>query len=707
MRPHAGRLILALTLLGSLPAAAGQASEEPTRFSMIGEGCAPDGILRAERILPSLRPCAVEVAADGSISLVSAAGAATTMPSETTQGGWTEFARTWPHRRMNASMAYLPTAEMVVLYGGMACPGYTSCGPQGDTWTWDGSWWTRVQPALSPPPLHAAAMTYDAAREELVLFGGQTCVDTDCSLSSETWTFDGTTWEKQAPLVSPPASSASAMAYDPGSARVVLSGGCAQDRCPGLVGTWTWDGTTWELEDLLTPLPRYGAVAATDPDQGVVLFGGADVSGSSLGETWRWSGSTWTKLEPATSPPSRLLAGIVLDTSSDEVVVFAGSSSTCTLSCVGGYRSDMWIWDGETWTERTSATPARGGQGVTLAYDAARDAVVRFGGIGTFANAVGAPTTAHEVNTWLWDGERWTERLSTVPEERVHGAMGFHPEAGVNVLAGGYCVYTSTCDTWTWDGLAWKRLPDAPAPGPISRRALVPRQRTGSLLVALNDGVWSLDYDQHHDRWTWAAEPGGTLPQASNGLASGVDRHERLILFGAQICDSIPCSYSDRTWMWDGGSWSERSPASGTPPGRAFASMAADPGDQRTVMFGGLSQGGTVYYGDTWIWDGDAWTEGPAAGPPSRAFAPIAADPASGGVMVLGGLAGTPNHPVLGDQWLFDGQSWTQIDPAGGPVHRIEFAIAGYPPGPATLLFGGQDENPGYPMSDTWVWSGP
>jgi hypothetical protein len=42
-----------------------------------------------------------------------------------------------------------------------------------DTWTWDGSTWTKQAPTTSPPARIFASMAYDAATRNVVLFGGQ------------------------------------------------------------------------------------------------------------------------------------------------------------------------------------------------------------------------------------------------------------------------------------------------------------------------------------------------------------------------------------------------------------------------------------------------------------------------------------------------------------------------------------------------------
>jgi hypothetical protein len=94
--------------------------------------------------------------------------------------------------------------------------------------------WIQLAPAASPPARSAAAMAYDPATAQLVLFGGY-----DGSPHDDTWTWDGTTWTQQAPTVSPPARAEAAMAYDLATSQLVLFGGTQfahrQDD------TWTYE----------------------------------------------------------------------------------------------------------------------------------------------------------------------------------------------------------------------------------------------------------------------------------------------------------------------------------------------------------------------------------------------------------------------------------------------------------------------------------
>ena len=85
-------------------------------------------------------------------------------------------------------MAYDPTSDRIVLFGGAAGPQDRET-PFADTWTYDyeTNTWTELtlQPAPSARGWHA--MAYDAPSGMIVLFGGG--VDRDHPLA-DTWVFD-------------------------------------------------------------------------------------------------------------------------------------------------------------------------------------------------------------------------------------------------------------------------------------------------------------------------------------------------------------------------------------------------------------------------------------------------------------------------------------------------------------------------------------
>jgi uncharacterized protein (TIGR03437 family) len=120
-------------------------------------------------------------------------------------------------------MVYDAARGQVVLFGGTSGVNMLN-----DTWTWDGSNWTQKSPQNRPSARIQHSMAYDSAHAQVVLFGG--------SPAGDTWIWDGTNWTQKSPQNRPSARGGQAMAYDSARGQVVLFGGS------GLGDTWTWDG---------------------------------------------------------------------------------------------------------------------------------------------------------------------------------------------------------------------------------------------------------------------------------------------------------------------------------------------------------------------------------------------------------------------------------------------------------------------------------
>ncbi|MCL4449046.1 MAG: hypothetical protein M1483_04565 [Actinobacteria bacterium] len=118
-------------------------------------------------------------------------------------------------------MAYDPSTTSIILFGGYdnsasvplslsGCGGgYGNEEPSLDaTWSFDGTTWSKLSPATSPPGRQNAAMAYDPNTSQLVLFGGNaggTCSSVPCNPLNDTWTFNGNNWTQQSPQSVPPA----------------------------------------------------------------------------------------------------------------------------------------------------------------------------------------------------------------------------------------------------------------------------------------------------------------------------------------------------------------------------------------------------------------------------------------------------------------------------------------------------------------------
>ncbi len=234
-----------------------------------------------------------------------------------------------------AEMAYDATTHQLVMFGGWLEKGKAN----DETWCWTGTTWLRESPATSPPPLIEPSIVWDASTSQLLLFGGGN-VDTS-ALSSATWLWIGETWRELHPFTSPPANLAGSLAYDPTTQNVVLFGGLVDKPSGYTSATWNWNGTDWvKASQKVAPEPRYAAAMAFDPlSKEMILFGGAIGGGYiTYSGTWQWDGNNWAQLYPETVPTTRAAEMMAFDPSTDQLVMFGGSSSKA------GFLNDTWEW---------------------------------------------------------------------------------------------------------------------------------------------------------------------------------------------------------------------------------------------------------------------------------------------------------------------------------------------------------------------------
>jgi RHS repeat-associated protein len=201
----------------------------------------------------------------------------------------------------------------------------------------------------------------------------------------------------------------------------------------------------------------------------------------------------------------------------------------------------------------------------------------------------------------------------------------------------------------------------------------------------------------------WTPLAPAHAPQARFGPATVYDQaHQQVVLFGGSQTEGGTVYAS--TWTWDGGDWTNRTPSLKTSPAaRALAQAAYDQAHGQVVLFGG-SAGGAAPLGDTWVWDGAAWTQrAPASAPPARFDGAMAWDPNLGRILLYGGRGA--GGRTYGDTWAWDGTSWTQLQPASAPGPRSGPALATDDGHRSLLLFGGSAGGSSA-LDDTWSFDG-
>jgi hypothetical protein len=244
---------------------------------------------------------------------------------------WTEVTpAVSPPDREGHVMAYDSARGVMVMFGGFDELFDTY---KNDIWEWDGAQWTEVTPAVSPPTRWYPAMVYDSARGVIVLFGGGEgrLFTGDEVYWDDTWEWDGTQWTEVTPAISPPARFDHAMAYDSARGVTVLFGGYGSDNVV-LGGTWEWDGTQWtDVTPTINPSDREGPAMAYDSARGLtVLFGGFGSNNDFLGDTWEWDGTQWT-VATTGSPSNRWHPGVAYDSARGATVMFGGGIAESPL----------------------------------------------------------------------------------------------------------------------------------------------------------------------------------------------------------------------------------------------------------------------------------------------------------------------------------------------------------------------------------------
>ncbi len=207
-----------------------------------------------------------------------------------------------PPRRQEHAMAFDPSRQRVVLFGGRETGG--SLGLMNDTWEWDGKQWTELPAAMPPTAREGHALAYDSINQRILLFGGLG----GSGALADTWAWDGQTWSLISPQTSPPPTHGHSMALEEQRGRVLLCSG--QALGPGSASvpadTWAWDGVTW-LNLGWAPEVREQAMTYDPVLDRCVLFGGLSIptnggTPSPQSETWVWSGGSWSLASPNESP---------------------------------------------------------------------------------------------------------------------------------------------------------------------------------------------------------------------------------------------------------------------------------------------------------------------------------------------------------------------------------------------------------------------
>ena len=562
-----------------------------------------------------------------------------------------------PPGRSDASLAYDPTTHDLLLFGGVLTNGH----PANDTWSWNGCTWKRAgRQAGGAPGGRTAGMVWDDALNRMVLLTYDTAAGPE---ATETWTWNGSGWSLSASPSASPGARALVVAEDPVTEwpiAVSLNGASTEPDAPST--TWTWDGTTWQkVATVHSPHAAAPAAMAIDPKTNqLVLTGPSRQPGTSTNQTWTWSGEDWTLLYGNFGP----IPAAAVDDEIDGIMEAFGWAA----DPVASRPLHVWAWTFPSWVRLADGTDAAmitgsdppPGELASTAYDGAHHQLVAFGGV----DDSGRPL----LDTWTFDGTSWT-RHATATHPPATGSMVYDPFNGTVMLIA--VTQNGTNQTWVWNGSTWRflrprseitLLGSAVRFGALSAVDLVadPKDQT---IVALAS-CCGAGPPRSLQTWTWDGStwslqrPRTDLSAAVEFVAAYDPVSKEVIAVGNEgiIGPAL-------TWAWDGSTWTQLNPKSGATFDPLTSQITTDPQDQTVVLVGtAVGNAGTD------VWSGSIWTNNqelvPIGAGTGRTVAAMYYDDTIGEVVLVGGA-----RDPLTEEWMWTSRTWLQLDPmplAGG-----------------------------------------
>lgn len=283
----------------------------------------------------------------------------------------------------NHGAEFAPTRGQMVYHAGIAkivaFPGQVEENVPAPTYVWQNDGWREVVGANDGPlpPRFGHSMTYDVARDRLVLFGGQKRQNFDLD---DVWEFDGTTWQEIQPAggVKPPPQYGHRLVYVNHLQKSVLLPGTAPVQAEDYT-IWTWDGTKWETLSVSNSggvfRYRYGYEAVYhEQRQSIVLFSGYGIVDGHP-DSWELQGTYWRQIGGA--PGARSGHTMTYDSTRGMAVLHGGSKFNRYGGSLGA--NDTWIFDG-SWKQLDIENPPRYAMSRGIIYDPSTDRILATAG---------------------------------------------------------------------------------------------------------------------------------------------------------------------------------------------------------------------------------------------------------------------------------------------------------------------------------------
>lgn len=381
-------------------------------------------------------------------------------------------------RRQRFGIVATVTALSVVVLGGCSSPQVPTPSTSPDRTTTPSQAPTPVPtPTPTPQPvsltvgtppadISAFSVGYDPVSQRLILQAGLNTASSP-KLIAQTWAWNGTTWSQLQPTRTPPPEVGGSMAVDPLSGHLMFVGGDAFSETVDSQGnnlphwsanngTWLWDGATWTR---VADNPRQGGYPALALDRatGQLLLSSPDIRGvmttddlEGSGPSWygqgayRWTGTQWAAVPQDASVSFMLESAAAYDPISRRLVQFGGTSQAPN--------DETQAYDGQGWRLLQPSTVPPAGPALAATDDLTGEIVM-------ITESLDHPNLTA---TWTWNGSNWVRHIVNEPPQDVvngpRGQMLWDPAINKIVLIG---FGDNSLRMWVWAGISygWRQLP--------------------------------------------------------------------------------------------------------------------------------------------------------------------------------------------------------------------------------------------------------
>jgi hypothetical protein len=542
-------------------------------------------------------------------------------------------------------------------------------------WEWNGTSWTSVPllGSVNPGERIDSIVAWDDNVKRLVVglgyyypSGGGQAIE-----SSDTFAYDPATqtFTQVTGALFPPTRYSAAAAYHPGRQGVVVVGGSTNNSpfvrtdawlLKNVSGSWSWSF----IGDLGANFSAYNPTLGYVSSKATMVLIDAGGQVYSLGNSGAFN-SGYGGVSPL--PPYTQGASLV-DTNAGPVLFGGGYGAALPSGPVPMTYNTMWRYASGGWALLNSQSQPSALRAHRMAYDAARQELVSFGGRNDTKTDDQATTIS---DVWRYKAGQWSLFIPPtggyIPPPVAYS--GLVPLLGKLFFYGGLNYSSPVDSAGNFTGAAFESINPPPPSfvGPRSGHAMV---QYGTKVLGFGGSYagTALNDTFEFDGASWFAR-NPVLPSGrptARDRAAMVNANGRVFLFGGRTNPSPGAAVLDDVWEYTStATWTQRTKPAGSPPwptARYDHSMYWDPLRSRVVVFGGTDQNG-VRQGDLWEYDPSnfSWqpvttsttatdaNNFPPTHPGIRAEHAMAFDPASGRGLLMGGFGGS--RGASGDSW--------------------------------------------------------